>query len=178
MALIEKFVVVADHFDVAAGEELIEGMWGMFNSAGEIIKATGAGGTTTIGVLGDTKSTSTSGLPSTNNAVIGADATSQAFVNRVSDMYDETKASGRMTVYHTGGTFATNLYEAAITSSSLPGISLYVASTGKLTSDASANSQVVAVLVKAPGAYASGVPGVDISGSLTLGNYLEFKLVV
>jgi hypothetical protein len=178
MALIEKFVVVADHYPVAAGEELIEGMWGMFNSSGEIVKATGGGSTTTIGVLGDTKSTSTSGLPSTNNALLGADATSQAFVNRVSDMYDESKASGRMTVYHSGGTFATNQYESTITSSSLPGIALYVSGNGKLTSSASANSQIVATLVKAPGAYESGVPGTDVNGSLSLGTYLEFKMAI
>jgi len=171
MALIEKYHVVAAFYPVKAGEEIIEGMWGKLDSNGELVLATGASGEYAIGVCGDTKSTSTSGLPSTNASSQGA------FVNRVSDMYDETKASGKMTVYMSGGEFATNQYETDV-GSAVPSDPLYVSSNGKLQAAASTSAQIVARLTKAAGAYDSGVPGLDVNGSLTLGNYCEFKLVL
>jgi hypothetical protein len=174
MALIEQFVVVANHYAVASGEEIIEGMLVKLNSSGEVILATGASGENVIGVAGDTKSTSVSGLPSTNNAAIGAPASSAQFVNRVSDTFDETKASGRITVYQHGGQFATNQYIAT------PAVNdaLYADSTGKFTATPSTSAQIVAYCTRAAGAFDSGVPGIDINGSLTLGNYIEVKLVV
>lgn len=176
MALIEEFHVVADHYPVDSSvTDLIEGMFVMLNSSGNAIKATGAANTRALGVSGDTKSTSISGLPSTNNSSQGA------FVNRVSDSFDETKASGRITVYHSGGKFASNQYETApVQAYALGGVGqlLYVSANAKLTSDASANAQIVATLTALPGPFASGVPGIDINGSITLGNYIEFKLEV
>lgn len=176
MALIEEFHVVADHYPVdSTVTNLIEGMFVMLSSStGNAIKATGASGTRCIGVSGDTKSTSTSGLPATNNA----QPTNTPFVNRVSDSFDETKASGRVTVYHSGGKFASNQYEPSPVATYTVGQALYVSANSLLTSDASANSQVVGTLTALPGPFASGVPGIDISGSLTLGNYIEFKLEV
>lgn len=181
MALIEEFHVVADEYVVDSSvTNLIEGMWVMISntgpSLGNAVIATGASGTRTIGVSGDTKSTSISGLPATNNSFIGATSTSTAFVNRVSDSFDETKASGKVTVYHSGGKFATNQYVTAPTLPYAPGLPLYVSAGGLATSDASANAQIVATLVTVPGPFASGVPGIDINGSITLGNYLEFKM--
>lgn len=171
MALIEKFHIVAESIPVMAGVELIEGTFVKLNSDGEVIKATGSASEVCLGVCGDTKSTSTSGLPSTNASSMGS------FVNRVSDTFDETKASGEMTVYHSGGSFASNMFESL---SYVPGEALYVSSNGKLTNVASSSGQVVAVCTKAPGAYDSGVPGLDTSnGSMQLsGSYIEFKLLV
>jgi hypothetical protein len=169
MALIEKYHVIADHYPVATGETIIEGMFGKLNSSGEVVLATGAASEVAIGVCGDTKSTSTSGLPTTNASSMGS------FVNRVSDNFDETRASGRMTVYHSGGVFATNQYEALTFAVNE---ALYVSSNGKLKNTASTSGQIVGYVTKAPAAYDSGVPGTDINGSLTLGNYMEFKLVV
>lgn len=174
MALIEKFVVIADHYAVAAGQEIIEGMWVELNSSGEVILANGSASEVALGVAADTKSTSTSGLPSTNNAFIGSAAVSSSFTNRVSDQFDETKASGKMTVYHSGGTFATDQYAGSPVVNS----ALYVSAAGKATPTASTSAQIVAYCVKAPGAYPSGVPGIDVDGSLTLGNYMEFKMVI
>lgn len=174
MALIEKFVVVADHYPVHAGEEILEGMWVELNSSGEVILANGSASEVALGVAADTKSASTAALPSTNNAFIGAAAVSSQFVNRVSDAFDETKASGRMTVYHSGGTFATDQYTGTIAVND----DLYVHSTGVLTATPSTSAQIVAYCVKAPGAYPSGVPGIDVNGDLTLGNYTEFKMVI
>jgi hypothetical protein len=169
MALIERFWVVADHDPVKAGEEIIEGMLVKQDSNGDIVLATGASGENCLGVAADTKSTSTAGLPTTNASNQGA------FVNRLSDSFDETKASGRMTVYHSGGAFASNQYESGSYSI---GDALYVSSNGKLTNTPSTSTQVVGRVVKVPGAYDSGVPGIDVNGSLTLGDYLEFKLVI
>lgn len=175
MALIEKYHLVADHYAVASGEEIIEGMFVKLNSSGEIVLADGSSGETCLGVAADTKSTSTSGLPTTNAARLGTGGTSQSFINRISDTFDETKASGRMTVYHAGGSFASDQYE---TGSYAVNDSLYVSSNGKLTRSASTSTQVVALLTKVPGAFDSGVPGIDVNGSLTLGNFMEFKLLI
>lgn len=170
MALIEHFHVIADEIAINSSvTDMIEGMFAMLNSSGEVIKATGASGTRAIGCVADTKSTSTSGLPATNSSSQGA------FVNRVSDSFDETRASGKMTVYHGGGRFSTNQYESV---TFVPGEALYVSANAKLTNVASANSQVVGTCTKAAGAYDSGVPGIDVNGSLTLGNYVEFKLEI
>lgn len=173
MALIEEYHVVADSLTIDASvTNMIAGMFGMFNSTGNIVIATGAASTRAIGVSADTKSTSVSGLPATNSSSQGA------FVNRVSDSYDETKASGRVTLYHAGGRFASNQYVAAPVATYTPGCALYVSSGGLLTPDASANAQVVATCVAVPAAFPSGVPGIDITGSLTLGNYIDFILLV
>ena len=169
MALIEQFHVVADHYPVASGEEIIEGMLVALNSSGEVVVADGGSGETVLGLAGDTKSTSVSGLPTTNDSSQGA------FVNRVSDTFDETKASGRMTVYHSGGKFASNQFTAGSYS---VGDNLYAAADGTLTNVASTSGQVVAICTKVDGPFDSGVPGLDINGSLTLGNFIEFKLVV
>jgi hypothetical protein len=169
MALIEKYHVIADHYGInSAVTDLIEGMFVKLNTSGEVVKATGAASEVALGVSGDTKSTSTSGLPTTNASSVGA------FVNRVSDNFDETRASGRCTVYHSGGVFATNQYVGTIAVND----ALYVDSTSKLTVTPSTSAQIVGYCTKAPGAYESGVPGIDVNGSLTLGNYLEFKLVL
>ena len=182
MALIPEFHVVADHYPVdPTVVNLIEGMWVMLSSStGNAVIATGATGTRAIGVSADTKSTSISGLPDTNNSSQGA------FVNRVSDSFDETKASGRVTVYTSGGKFATNEYVTSPNTPYAVGQALYVSGSGSspdnvaglLTPDISSNSQIVATLVALPGPFASGVPGIDINGSITLGNYIEFKMEI
>lgn len=177
MALIEKFHILAAWYPQAASQEIIEGMLVKLNSGGEVILATGASGEICIGVAGDTKSTSVCGLPDTNAPAVGMGGLppyNPAYQNRVSDNFDETRASGRMTVYQNGGVFATNQYVGT------PAVNnpLYVDTTGKFTATPSTSAQIVAYCTKAAGAYPSGVPGIDIEGSITLGNYIEFKLVI
>lgn len=174
MALIEKFVVVSTQFPVNASAELVEGMFVKLNSSGEIVVCTGASGEIALGVCADTKSTSVSGLPSTNVAYLGSNgAATSSFTNRISDQYDETKGSGKMTVYFSGGEFQSNQYTSR---SYTVGEALYIASTGKLDNVASTSGQIVGTVLKAPGATDSGVPGLDVNGSMTLGNYIQFKL--
>ena len=182
MALIERFHIVADHYGVAAGEEIIEGMVVKLDSAGDVVLADGSSSEMALGLAGDTKSTSVSGLPTTNDSKLGANAVDQSFVNRVSDTFDETKASGRMTVYHSGGSFASDMFETLDSGSSTItysiGDPLYASAAGKLTQEAGVSGQVIGSLTKIPGAFDSGVPGIDVNGSLTLGNFMEFKLVI
>lgn len=180
MALIPLYFVVADHYPVAAGQEIIEGQWVKQNTDGDIVICDTAG-ENALGIAGDTKSTSVSGLPTLNAATIGGGDTpgtpvvsTKQFVNRASDSYDETKASGRITVYHSGGKFATDKYGTII---STPGLPLYVNTSGNLTTTSAGAAVVVARLTKAPADYPSGVPGTDVNGSITLGSYLEFKMV-
>jgi hypothetical protein len=181
MALIELFHVVADEYLINASvTDLIEGQFVKLNSSGEVVKATGAALERAIGVAGDTKSTSMSGLP---GIAEGSGVSGRTFVNRVADSFDETKASGKITVYHSGGKFASNQFVTAPTLAWAVGLPLYIdgspaADEGKLTTDVSASTQVVATCLKVPGAYASGVPGIDINGDLTLGSYMEFKLEI
>lgn len=170
MALIEKFVVVAAECVVATGEVIKEGQIVSLNSTGEVVLQ-GATNPEAYGIAGDTKSSSASAMP----------GISSGWQNRVSDYFDETQASGKMTVYHSGGEYATDQYATNVASSA-PGAALY-AFDGVLDTNDGQSATVVARLTKVDGAYPSGVPGIDINGDQALagenGNaYIEFKLLV
>jgi len=185
MALIERFHVVAAERPVATGETIKEGMVVSLNNAGEVvIQGTGPNGTFVLpyGLAGDTKSTSASSMPGVYSG----------WQNRVSDYFDETKASAKMTVYHSGGEFATDMFRAnvgALTTTMAP---LYAINGYLVTVDSQA-SGVVARLVKCAGYEMSGVPGVDTNGDMALKSeaytstgsdstytdkYIEIKLVI
>jgi hypothetical protein len=173
MALVEKFHVVAAERNVATGESIKEGQLVALDSSGEIVLQ-GASNAVAYGVAGDTKSTSASAMP----------GISAGWQNRVSDMFDETKASGKMTVYHSGGEFATDQFAANVSSAN-PGDDLYAANGVLDTFDQSGGTTAVVVgrLTQAAGAYPSGVPGIDINGDQALSGensdtYIEFKLLI
>jgi hypothetical protein len=170
MALIEKFHVVAAERDVAIGESIKEGQIVSLNSAGEVVlqNVTNA---FPYGIAGDTKSTSASAMP----------GISAGWQNRVSDFFDETKASGKMTVYHSGGEFATDQFASNVASAA-PGALLYAVN-GVLETVDTQSSGIVGRLTQTAGAYPSGVPGIDINGDQALAGensdtYIEFKLLV
>ena len=170
MALVEKFHVVAAEQDVALEETIKEGQVVALNSSGEVVLQ-GASNSEPYGIAGDTKSTSASAMP----------GVSAGWQNRVSDYFDETKASGKMTVYHSGGEFATDQFASNV-SSSVPGDPLY-AYDGVLDTNNGQSMTVVGRLTKAAGAYPSGVPGIDINGDQALSGensntYIEFKLLI
>ena len=183
MALIELYFVVADHLQVKDQEEIIEGDFVKIDAVTGKLVLCDTAGERPYGVAGDTKSVATSGMPSMNEANLsnGDDMLGtpnpRGFVNRVSDSFDETKASGRLTVYHSGGKFATNRYVVA-GAAFAPGVPLYVTNDGRLTTVDGGVKFIVAICVKAPSAYPSGVPGTDVDGSMSLGDYLEYKLVI
>jgi hypothetical protein len=167
MALIEKFMVVASEHPIGS-TDVKEGQLVTLNSSQEIIPYAGSG--VILGIAGDTKSSSASALP----------GVATGWQNRVSDSFDETDASDLMTVYHGGGEFATDQFDADVLTGTV-GAYLYGSSAGVL--QAASSGTAVAVLVKAAGSYPSGVPGVDINGDIALGGentnqYIEFKLLI
>ena len=171
MALVEIYHVVAASRAVATGESINEGQVVSLDSAGEVVLQS-ATNVVPYGIAGDTKSTSASSMP----------GIASGYQNRVSDYFDETSASGKMTVYHSGGEFATDQFSANVASATI-GDPLYANAGLLCTAAESVASGVVARLIKAAGTYPSGVPGVDLNGDQALSGdnsntYLEFKLVI
>jgi hypothetical protein len=105
--------------------------------------------------------------------------------NRVADNYNETLASGKMTVYHSGGEFWTDMYETenynantAVTSY-VPGRVLYTSlassgagiagdveddNGGRFTTE-NGSGFIVAVCLQGPLNYPNGVPGTTAAES-------------
>lgn len=182
MALIEKFHVVAAERAVATGQTIKEGQCVALNTLGQVVlEGTAIAGDAsspyyrTYGIAGDTKSTTASAMP----------GVATGWQNRASDYYDETKASGKMTVYHSGGEFATDQFTSNV--AALTPYSALYANGGLLSAAGEGGptyeTYVVAYLTQADGAYPSGVPGTDINGDMALSGdnsntYIEFKLVI
>ncbi len=170
MALIERYHVVAAERIVASGETIKEGQIVSLNTSGEVVLQ-GSSYPYPYGIAGDTKSTSASAMP----------GISSGWQNRVSDFYNETKASGKMTVYHSGGEFATDQFASNVSSAAV--MTLLYAVNGVLETVNSQSSGAVARVVKAAGMYPSGVPGTDLNGDQLLtgdnsDTYVEVKLLV
>ena len=188
MGLVEKLHVIASHHPVDASAEIIEGQFVRINSSGDIVLWDGdQGESEPFGVAGDTKSTTTVGLPGAGNSIVLANSGAVDTVNRVSDPgggRDETAASGRMTVYHGGGEFATDQFESGVSSATVGDRLWVLDATGKLNNAGGGSSSgVVATLTRAAGAFPSGVPGTDINGDLSLSGdnnntWIEFKLLI
>ena len=180
MALIEIYHIVADYYDVdpdwTAADAIIEGQWVALETVSSVVYAKRADGTTetVIGVAGDTMSTATAGTPYAAQVLVNPAGATRWTQNRVSDYFNETLASGKITVYTAGGKFATDQY-AAVTFAA--GERLYVDASGDLTNVDAGNGQIVGTCVAPIAAYPSGVPGTDIDGSMTLGNFVTFTLV-
>lgn len=170
MALIEKFHVVAAEKVVATGETIKEGQIVSLNTLGNVVLQ-GSAAPVPYGIAGDTKSNDASAMP----------GVASGWQNRVSDYFDETKASGKMTVYHSGGEFATDQFAVNVASAAVMA-SLY-AFNGVLDTNNAQSNVVVARLITVDGAYPSGVPGTEINGDMALsgdnGNtYIEIKLTI
>ena len=171
MALIEKYHVVAAERTVATGQSIKEGQFVSLNSSGEVVLQSSTN-PRPYGIAGDTKSTSASAMP----------GVASGWQNRASDMYDETKASAKMTVYHSGGEFATDQFHANVAALS-PFTALYAVNGLLADADGHTSTYIVGYLTQADGAYPSGVPGTDINGDAALSGdnsntYIEFKLVI
>ena len=177
MALVELFHVVAAEKDVATGQSIKEGQVVSINSSGEVV-IQGSSNADAYGIAGDTKSTTASAMP----------GVASGWQNRVSDYYDETSASGKMTVYHSGGEFATDQFNSNVSSATV-GDFLYAQDGVLDTVDQSGNTKStagvlpVARLTKGAASYPSGVPGIDINGDQALSGensntYIEFKLLI
>ena len=174
MALIPKYHVIAAVHDRST-DVIIQGMFVYLDPTTGTVKRADNNTTEVLGVAGDSKSLSPdSGMPGAY----------EGWQNRASDSFDETKASRKMTVYESGGEFATDQFEADVETADI-GDPLYVSHAGKLTNT---GTTVVARLTRAAGAYPSGVPGTDINGDMALRGagpdtdnpnmYIEFRLTV
>jgi len=185
MALIPLFHVVADEYDVKAGETIKMGQVVALDANGEVILCDGAGDAEgiAIGLAGDTKASDQSYMPGVGSSVTGSNgAQTVNFQNRASDYFDETKASGKMTVYHSGGKFATDMFTANA-GNAAPGTALYCNGSGNLDTADAGSGVVVARSVAGAANYPSGVPGTDINGDQALSGsnsagYMEIKLVI
>lgn len=188
MGLIEIQHLVADQIEVDPdfATDTIEGMVVGLTTSGTktVASPSSTGGVTNAyGLAGDTQSNATAGTPYSADLIIGAHgpvtnptAKTSSTQNRVSDFFNETLSSGLITVYHGGGKFATDQYDA--TQSYTAGSAVNTSATAGILTSAGGGTQV-GVIVEAPKAYPSGVPGTDTTdGSLSLGNYLTIKLTV
>lgn len=186
MALIEVFHVVADEYPVDPDfqADTLEGMLVRLTSIGgePVVKpATAASGV--IGIAGDTQSNTTAATQWSARLILNSNGGSlRQTVNRVSDMFNETAASGKMTVYHSGGTFRSDQF-ATLDSGQSPityslGDPLYSNDAGKITNESGAGGKI-GLLVEGPKAFPSGVPGTETpDGSMSLGTYMTLKLLV
>ena len=181
MALIEIYHVVADMYPIADDQTIREGMCVNLNANSQIELANVAG-ERCIGIAGDNTVLSGSATnlatPYSSQLTLGAGGANQSWTqNRVSDLAgNETIASDKITVYNGGGKFATDQYASTITTWT-PMAPLYADANGQLTTAAGAGN-VVGVLTQGPAAYPSGVPGTDVQGSISLGDFITFVLTI
>jgi len=186
MAIIVEQHVIADHYPVSGS--ITAGMLVAFNAAGAAVAAPVIGsltvGQNAIGIAGDS-ALAREGQTTAYSAqvVIGANGAATRWTeNRVSDFYDETKASQRVTVYTGGGKFwiSEDLFDAAagIVAGTRLGVSSATAGEWEDSVSATvADDDICGLAAGANQAYPSGVPGTDTTdGSITLGNYIPVIL--
>lgn len=232
MALIEVFHVVASQYPITAnsGTDIPQGRLVTLDANGEVqlaIDADTATGPWPIGIAGDSRSDGvTSYTPESGNSlnvqdgavytkatdldgslILGAYGDAQRYTqNRVADNYNEVLASGKMTVYHSGGEFWTDQYEVTNSGAAAtvftPGFTVWSSSVatnlGQFTDEASANNASgavndqnhrVGITLTSPTGYPSGVPGTgpnavgfqalpEGGNSLAWGNFLHVKLCI
>ena len=182
MALIVEYHVNADMYAVGTGA-ITAGMCVSLDANAQIVAAVvGTAGKIVIGVAGDS-ALAAEGQTTAYSAqvVIGANGGGTRFTeNRVSDFYDETTASQKITVYNGGGKFwiSAELLDAGVPAA----VNAYLIPSPAGTAGewgAGAAGTEAAIAVGLSQAYDSGVPGTDTSnGSITLGNYVPIVLRV
>ena len=143
--------------------------------ANGFVRAVAVAGNRPLGIAGDNLMNAGGGTPYSASLVIGANGSgTKNTENRVSDAFNETLSSGKMTVYQGGGVFQSDQFaDLSYTAGDL----LYAAAGGAITNVAGAGI-VAGVCLATPTAYPSGVPGTDVSGSLSLGNYIKIMLTI
>jgi len=183
MALIPKYrVATAMQAIDPSSNPIKEGMLVTLTSAG-VRRVQSGDGNKVYGICADNFQTNASSMPGVY----------PGWQSRVSDGFDETKASGKVTVYHSGGEFATDQFVnsgTALDATKIGQVLIADESTGTLKSGYTdvaaaytAGKQPVAVLTLNANTYPSGVPGVDLNGDMALlgdnsNQYIEIKLLV
>jgi len=183
MALIVEYHVIADMYPVSS-EPIKAGMIVTLNSSGQVVPAptgTASPQVSAIGIAGDSSLASEAQTTAYSaEVVIGANGAGKRWTeNRVSDFYDETKASQKITVYNGGGKFwiSEDLFDAptAVTYGTALGIS--GSTKGEWEDTTVTNDDICAISVGVKTAYDSGVPGTTTTdGSMSLGNFIPVIL--
>lgn len=183
MALIVEYHVIADMYPVSGN--VTAGMCVTLTAAGVVASPAATTGQTILGIAGDSALAAEGQTTAYSaNLVIGADGGGTRFTeNRVSDFYNETTASQKITVYNGGGKFwvSTDLFDAAAAAAIVVGTFLEPSAAGTAGNwdDAADVNDNAAIAVGAAQAYPSGVPGTDTTdGSITLGDYIPMVLRV
>lgn len=177
MALIERQFAQVASYDVDPDTLTIkEGMLIAMNGAAGARRATTGDATKIIGIAGDTNSTSASAMP----------GISSGWQNRASDGYNETRASGKVSVYYGMGEYYTDQFtqDGNLTNANVGKFLKAEESTGKFVYDgATKTTSSIAQLLAAPASIESGIPGTDVNGSTALGGdnsntYILIKLLI
>jgi hypothetical protein len=189
MALIPVHHTIATQFAVASGSgNITEGMGVALaaDTATDLrpyVKLPDTNDGFTIGLAGDSKLSSSSGSAYSASVVVNGSGSTRTTTNRASDMFDETLASGKITVYMGVGEFLTDQYVTAdfdAHTDNDAGSALYIVQSstnaGKFTKSAPNNGNKVGYLIAAQNSYPSGVPGTDIDGATSLGNFIRIAL--
>lgn len=182
MSIIVLQHTVADNFDVDPAfvvnstNRVVAGTLVGLNASG-YVKA--AGLADALGIAGDSISDEYATTAYSADLVISPTGAKRWTQNRIDNYFNETLASGKMTVYTTGGLFGTTEYVLGGTYT--PGVQLFSNTAGKFTSVNGGSARPVGYVSKAPGEYPSGIPGVDapsVSNSMSLGKYLFVQLSI
>lgn len=188
MALIVEYHVVADMYPV--GDQAISaGMLVDINAAGNIVpspvntaNAVGIAGDSALAGQGQTTAYSDQLLIGAGGGWQGGAGGTQRWTsNRVSDFYDETAASDKITVYNGGGKFwvSNDLFDNAGAIVIANDLQVGALAAGEWNNGGTnALGDTVARAVGASQAYPSGVPGTDVQGSITLGDYVPLVLLI
>jgi hypothetical protein len=102
--------------------------------------------------------------------------------NRASDVYNETIASGKMSVYIGTGRFATDQYVTTDAWTGSQGKQVFSNAAGLVTLNTNGGvARQVGFVLTPPAEYPSGVPGADApvaDGSMSLGQFLQISLSI
>ena len=180
MALIVEYHVIADMYPVNTANAISAGMAISLTAAG-VAQPAPVNNATVIGIAGDSSLNAEGQTTAYSaNLVIGADGAGSRWTeNRVSDFYDETMASQKITVYNGGGKFwvSSDLLDTGTTLT--PGEFMRVSGTtaGEWLDGATQGTNEVAMTTGSVSAYDSGVPGTATTdGSMSLGDYFPVVL--
>ncbi len=179
MALIVEYHVVADMYPVGT-TAISAGMLISLNASGQAIPSAANPDQQSIGIAGDSRLAAEGQTTAYSDQVtIGAGGAGTRYTeNRVSDFYNETLSSQKITVYNGGGKFwiSSDLFNNNGASCS-PGLLIGLGTAaGEWTDTAVTDDDVCGVCLGGAQAYPSGVPGTDVSGSITLGDYVPVLL--
>ena len=180
MALIVEYHVIADMYSVNTTQAISAGMLVSFGANGVVLTTTGSN-ETSLGIAGDSSLNAEGQTTAYSaNLVIGADGAGTRWTeNRVSDFYDETAASQKITVYNGGGKFwiSEDLFDVPADIAGGDLVRSSDATAGLWDNGATVGTDVIGIAVGANSAYDSGVPGTATTdGSMSLGNFVPIIL--